>query len=75
MFMLQKNKSGKRENKSNQATITKGNCSTKEITHRSNEDVPEAQHTTDDVEGVNVFLVVAEEDDTEILDYNLSVIC
>ena len=60
--------------KSNQTKITKRNCAITAITHDSNDDVPEAQHTTGDVEDSDVFLVVVEKDDAEILDDILSII-
>ena len=47
-------------------TFTNSDFATTTITHDSNEDVPKAQHTTGDVEDFDVFLVVVEEDDTEI---------
>ena len=54
-------------------TIKNSNCAITAITHDSNEDVPEAQHTTDDVE--DVIVVVRDEDGTEIMNFmcNLSV--
>ena len=68
--MLLKDKSSKRENKSNQTQQSQRNnhrnCATKAVRHDSNEDVPKAKHTTDDVEDVHVFYVPIEEDMKEM---------